>query len=191
MITALTDLYPIHDTADRIARYYAARVSFATHDDCYQEAWMALLDAAPHYDPDRGPFAPWAAKVAARRVRAHLHTLRAPVSGPRSRAAETLGNATSVAAEVLAEVLVDDAPRPDDALAREAAAYAVRGAVAAATCAIGPKRRAASRAVLLQGLRPREAAWLHDLDPQTVSRAVRRARADVKHQHAAALRPHL
>ncbi len=180
----------IHDTADRLARYFTARVFHADYDDLYNEAWLALLIAAPNYRPERGEWGPWAARVASRHLRAHLYASGAPVTGSRSRPA-TVSASRSVSADVLAEVLAFDSPTTDARLEAAQAARAVREAVTDATARMDAPRRRASRAVLLDGLRPREAAASEGLDPRVVSWAVRRARADVKARHAAALRAYL
>ncbi len=186
-----TDTAAATTTAERIARHYASRVRHADYDDCYQEAWLAILISYPSYDRERGPFAPWAARVAARSVRAHLYAQRSPVSGPRSRTAEALAGISPVVLDTLAHALHDGSPSASEALAQARAAHAITSAVLAVTDGMDPLRRSASRAVLLDGLAPREAAAEVGLPADSVGWAVRRARGDVKARYGSALRPHL
>jgi RNA polymerase sigma factor (sigma-70 family) len=181
----------IHISADRMALYFSARVRHADYEDCYQEAWLALLGAVGSYDPAKGPWAPWAARVAGRHIRAHLYSQKAPVSGPRSRAAETVGTTTSVVVDTLAPVLASALPSAESALSERQASRAVTSAVNSVTSSMESKRCAASRAVLLRGLAPREAADEVGLPAEVVSWAVRRARSDIKRRHGDSLRVHL
>lgn len=76
-------------------------------------------------------------------------------------------------------------------MAREQASEAVLRAVTEVTQGMEPKRSKASRAVLLGGLKPREAAAEVGLPAEVVGWAVRRARSDLKRRHANALRAYV
>ena len=179
----------IHNSAERMARYFSSRVRHADFDDCYQEAWLALLASLPNYDSTKGAWGPWAASVSARHLRSYLYALKSPVSGPRSRASSTLSPFTSVSLDV--QPFREEGTSAHSALVLATAKRAVRNAVEDVLSSVEPSRRRASRAVLLDGLRPREAAQITGLDPKAVSWAVRRVRGAVKARHSAQLRHHL
>ncbi len=68
---------------------------------------------------------------------------------------------------------------------------AVGEAVMDVTQNMNAARRRASRAVLLEGLKPREAAAEVGLDAKTVGWAVRRARREITRAHSARLRAYI
>ena len=189
-IDSVTLFLLVNQVASRVATYFSRRVRHADYSDCYQEAAVALYDAAATYDADKA-WEPWAMRVASRQVRNYLYSIGSPVSASRSRASKHLLGHRSQTIETLENALSSSAPSAVDQLHRRRGEEAVRAAVAAVCATMRGRRRAATEAVLLRGLAPREAAIEEGLSPDVVSWAVRRARSALKEQYPDILRPYL
>lgn len=68
--------------AMRVAKRYARRVWWASIDDMAQDAALAMLEALPRYDTERGALEPYLQRVGVLAVRNALWKASAPVSTP-------------------------------------------------------------------------------------------------------------
>jgi len=89
----------VHEIAEAVAKYWRTRgITFYPYNDLYQDACLAILEAARKFDEDHGAtFRNYAYTVASRATRASFTRARVAVSGRSNGATTTLGKAHNTA----------------------------------------------------------------------------------------------